>query len=46
VEVSHAINAGDTTYIQNITSPKAVSASEIYRQTKNQLSKTKGDVAP
>jgi hypothetical protein len=30
------------TYIQNNTSPKALSAAEIYRQTKNQLSATRG----
>jgi len=29
-------------YIQNNTSPKALSTAEIYRQTKNQLSTTKG----
>jgi tape measure domain-containing protein len=30
------------TYIQNNTSPKALSSAEIYRQTKNQLSATRG----
>ncbi len=29
-------------YIQNNTSPKALSSAEIYRQTRNQLSQTKG----
>jgi hypothetical protein len=33
---------GSITYIQNNTSPKALSSAEIYRQTKNQLSTTKG----
>jgi tape measure domain-containing protein len=30
------------TFIQNNTSPKALSSTDIYRQTKNQLSKAKG----
>jgi len=30
------------TYVQNINSPKAVSAADIYRQTKNQLSSVRG----
>lgn len=34
------------TYIQNNTSPKALSSAEIYRQTKNQLSQTKGALTP
>jgi hypothetical protein len=33
---------GGFTYIQHNTSPKALNESEIYRQTKNQLSKVKG----
>lgn len=33
---------GDITFIQNNTSPKALSSAEIYRQTKNQLSIAKG----
>lgn len=33
---------GGVTYIQNNTSPKALSSTEIYRQTKNQLSTAKG----
>ena len=37
-----AANAGGTTFIQNNTSPKALPAAEIYRQTKNQLSVAKG----
>lgn len=36
----------DVTFIQNITSPKAVSKAEIYRQTKNQLSVAKGALEP
>lgn len=32
-------------YVQNNTSPKALSTAEIYRQTKNQLSVAKGAVA-
>jgi len=36
-------NAGDTfNYIQNNTSPKALSTADIYRNTKNQLSTAKG----
>lgn len=34
------------TYNQYNSSPKALSTADIYRQTKNQLSKKKGDVAP
>jgi hypothetical protein len=42
-----AVTAGDTiteevTFIQNNTSPKALSDAEIYRQTKSQLSRAKG----
>lgn len=33
---------GDVTFIQNNSSPKALSPAEIYRQTKNQLSVAKG----
>jgi len=33
---------GNVTYVQNNNSPKALSEAEIYRQTNNQLSKTKG----
>ena len=36
----------EITYIQNNTSPKALSASEIYRQTRNQISRTKGALMP
>jgi hypothetical protein len=38
--------AGDTniSFVQNNTSPKALTASEIYRQTKNQISAVKGVV--
>lgn len=36
------VKAGDTIYNQNNYSPKALSSAEIYRQTKNQLSATKG----
>jgi hypothetical protein len=32
----------ELTFIQNNTSPKALSAGEIYRQTKNQISQAKG----
>jgi hypothetical protein len=32
------------TYVQNNTSPKALSSADIYRQTKNQLSTAKGVV--
>lgn len=35
-------NHTEVTYIQNNTSPKALSSAEIYRQTNNQLSRTKG----
>jgi len=35
----------DVTFIQNNTSPKAISAAEVYRQTKNQLSVAKGALA-
>jgi hypothetical protein len=35
---------GDITYIQNNTSPKALSTVELYRQTRNQLSTLKGDL--
>ncbi len=51
VEVSNANNdnpddrPADITFIQNNTSPKALSAAEIYRLTKNQLSKAKEVVA-
>lgn len=34
-------NTGGVTYIQNNTSPKALSEADIYRQTKNQLSTIK-----
>lgn len=34
------------TFVQNNTSPKALDATTIYRQTKNQLSVTKGALAP
>jgi hypothetical protein len=37
-------SGGDITYIQNNTSPKALSPAEVYRQTKNALSKAKGVV--
>jgi tape measure domain-containing protein len=36
----------EITYNQNNYSPKALSAAEIYRQTKNQLSVTKGALTP
>ena len=38
---------GDTNiqFIQNNTSPKALSAAEIYRQTRNQISSVKGALA-
>jgi spore maturation protein SpmB len=32
----------DVTFVQNNTSPKALSSAEIYRQTKNQISVAKG----
>lgn len=35
----------DLTFIQNNTSPKAISSAEVYRQTKNQLSVAKGALA-
>lgn len=35
---------GDTIYNQYNSSPKALSSAEIYRNTKNQLSKAKGDL--
>jgi tape measure domain-containing protein len=38
-------SGGDTTFIQNNNSPKALSAAEIYRNTKNQLSEAKGALA-
>ena len=34
-------NTGGVTFIQNNTSPKALSEADIYRQTKNQLSTIK-----
>ena len=34
--------AGDVTFIQNNTSPKALTSAEIYRQTRNQISVAKG----
>lgn len=34
--------ANQVTYIQNNTSPKSLSTAEIYRQTRNQLSRVKG----
>jgi tape measure domain-containing protein len=34
----------DVTFIQNNTSPKALSSADIYRQTNNQISKAKGAV--
>lgn len=34
--------ANQVTYIQNNTSPKSLSTTEIYRQTRNQLSRVKG----
>lgn len=37
---------GDTIYNQYNTSPKALSSAEIYRQTKNQLSKAKEATTP
>lgn len=37
---------GDTIYNQYNTSPKALSSAEIYRQTKNQLSRTKEATTP
>lgn len=39
---SEGVPANSFSYIQNNYSPKALSAAEIYRQTKNQLSTTKG----
>jgi tape measure domain-containing protein len=43
-EVDGTIGSGDTVnFIQNNTSPKALSEVEIYRQTKNLISRTKGD---
>jgi tape measure domain-containing protein len=41
---SSAVPQTTTTFIQNITSPKAVSSAEIYRQTNNQISIAKGAV--
>lgn len=41
---SSAVSQTTTTFIQNITSPKAVSSAEIYRQTNNQISIAKGAV--
>lgn len=38
--------APSVTFVQNNNSPKALSSAEIYRQTKNQLSKVKEVVAP
>lgn len=39
-------NSGDTiNYTQNNNSPKALSTAEIYRNTKNQMSKTKEELA-
>jgi hypothetical protein len=35
---------GDITFIQNNTSPKALSTVEVYRQTRNQLSTLKGEL--
>jgi tape measure domain-containing protein len=42
--VSDAQNGSNLTFIQNNTSPKALSSAEIYRQTKNQLSIAKEDL--
>lgn len=39
------VNHTEVNYTQNNTSPKALSSSEIYRQTNNQLSRTKGALA-
>ncbi|AVD99446.1 tape measure protein [Streptomyces phage Bing] len=42
-DVEAAAGAGNSvSYVQNNYSPKALSSAEIYRQTKNQLSTTKG----
>lgn len=37
-----AVGGNSVSYVQNNYSPKALSSAEIYRQTKNQLSTTKG----
>ena len=40
LDVAGAVGGGVTyNYVQNNTSPKALSSSEIYRQTNNQISK-------
>lgn len=44
---ANTVSGGDTniSFVQNNTSPKALSAAEIYRQTKNQISVARGVVA-
>lgn len=42
VAAEAAAEVGSVQYIQNNTSPKALSSAEIYRQTRNQLSQTRG----
>lgn len=39
-------SGSSVTFIQNNNSPKALSSSDIYRQTKNQLSSAKGALTP
>ncbi len=41
IDGTNGPSASNVTYIQNNTSPKALSSADIYRQTKNQLSVTK-----
>lgn len=46
IEQSAATNiVNNTSFVQNNTSPKALSAAEIYRQTRNQISSAKGVLA-
>lgn len=46
VAASLSAKSGGVNYTQNNYSPKALSSADIYRQTKNQLSKAKGDSEP
>lgn len=43
-DTTSAVQGDNITFVQNNNSPKALSAAEIYRQTKNQLSVAKGDL--
>ncbi len=44
-KIQNGSSSGGISFTQNITSPKAISTSEVYRQTKNQFSQVKEALA-